>query len=151
MLEQLLFRRATINDVPSVVGLLFDDILGKTRENLEEMDQYTAQFNKIFNSDNQQSMVIEFENNVIACCELSILYSLTLNCNTRLLVEGVRVSHKLRGQGIGKWLFNEIEKFARLNGCSLIQLTTNKQRHDAHRFYDNLGYVNSHEGYKLIL
>jgi hypothetical protein len=32
-----------------------------------------------------------------------------------------------------------------------VQLTSNKQRKDAHRFYERLGFVASHEGFKLAL
>lgn len=40
---------------------------------------------------------------------------------------------------------------ARERGCALIQLTSDKQREGAHRFYVALGYAQSHEGFKLAI
>jgi GNAT superfamily N-acetyltransferase len=40
---------------------------------------------------------------------------------------------------------------ARERGCHLVQLTTDKARPDARRFYEGLGFVASHEGMKIRL
>lgn len=39
----------------------------------------------------------------------------------------------------------------RSRGATLVQLTSDKRRADAHRFYERLGYVATHEGFKLEL
>jgi GNAT superfamily N-acetyltransferase len=40
---------------------------------------------------------------------------------------------------------------ARRRGCAVVQLTSDKTRTEAHRFYERLGFVASHEGLKLAL
>ena len=40
---------------------------------------------------------------------------------------------------------------SRERGCGLVQLTSDKRRPAAHRFYEALGFEATHEGYKLEL
>ena len=149
MFDKLIFREAQIDDVHVIVELLLDDVLGKTREDISQINVYTEQFKRIAMSQTQKLFVVEFGEDIIGCCELSILYSLTLSCGTRLFVEGVRVNKNHRSHGIGAWMFDKIKLYAKESNCSLIQLTTNKIRTDAHKFYTKLGFENSHEGFKL--
>ncbi len=46
-------------------------------------------------------------------------------------------------------MMQEAMTFANKNGATMIQLTTNKLRPEAKRFYERLGFVASHEGMKL--
>lgn len=48
-------------------------------------------------------------------------------------------------------MFEYIKEQAKRKGCNMIQLTTDKQRPEALRFYESLGYVASHQGMKLKL
>jgi GNAT superfamily N-acetyltransferase len=61
------------------------------------------------------------------------------------------VRSDLRGGGIGRRLMAYAVQRARDRGCRLVQLTTDKRRTEAHRFYESLGFVASHEGMKLAL
>lgn len=70
---------------------------------------------------------------------------------TRAQIEGVRVDKQYRRKGIGEALFRHAIDSAKAYGCGLVQLTTDKKRNDAHRFYERLGFVSSHEGMKLVL
>ena len=67
------------------------------------------------------------------------------------MIEGVRVSSKLRSKGIGQSLIQEDIRRANIKGCRLVKLTTDKQRPDAIKFYEKLGFSSSHEGRKLHL
>ena len=69
----------------------------------------------------------------------------------RAQVEGVRVGRSHRGTGLGTALLGWAVEHARASGCVLVQLTSDKSRVDAQRFYERLGFVASHEGYKLAL
>jgi GNAT superfamily N-acetyltransferase len=69
----------------------------------------------------------------------------------RAQIEAVRVAAGRRGAGIGEALIRDAIARARDAGCSLVQLTTDRQRSDAHRFYERLGFVPSHIGMKLAL
>lgn len=46
-----------------------------------------------------------------------------------------------------RWAIEE----SRRRGCALMQLTTDKSRSEAHRFYERLGFAATHEGMKLTL
>jgi GNAT superfamily N-acetyltransferase len=69
----------------------------------------------------------------------------------RAQIEAVRVSSKWRNENIGEMMFKWAMDYSREQGCVLMQLTTDKQRPDAHRFYDRLGFEPTHIGYKLLL
>lgn len=68
-----------------------------------------------------------------------------------MIIEGVRVHSRTRGSGLGAALMEWAHEQARDRGVSIVQLTSDKRRGDAHRFYERLGYVASHEGFKLEL
>jgi GNAT superfamily N-acetyltransferase len=61
------------------------------------------------------------------------------------------VREDLRGRGLGHTLMEWAIEEARRRGCALVQLTSDKRRDEAHRFYGRLGFTASHEGFKLRL
>jgi GNAT superfamily N-acetyltransferase len=66
-------------------------------------------------------------------------------------VEGVRIQNNFRGDGIGTRVFEWVIQYAREKGVSILQLTSDKQRPDAIRFYEGLGFKSTNEGFKLKL
>jgi len=147
------FRRATEADLPEIVRLLADDDLGAKRENFTEPlpDCYYTAFRDIENMPNSQILLVVDDEKILGCLQLMILPGLSIQGMKRAQIEGVRVAKKYRGQKIGTSLLKEAIKIAQLAGCGLVQLTTNKQRQDAYRFYRKLGFQPSHEGMKLSL
>jgi GNAT superfamily N-acetyltransferase len=83
--------------------------------------------------------------------QLTLIPGLARGGMKRALVEAVRVRADLRGQRIGKTLMQHVEQRSKAAGCGLMQLTTDKQRLNAHRFYQRLGYQASHLGMKKKL
>ncbi|KTC81943.1 GNAT family N-acetyltransferase [Legionella cincinnatiensis] len=153
MNKNISHRKAHINDLPSIVALLFEDELGKTRENKQQaLDQrYVDAFHKIDIDPNQYLMIVENDDEIIGTCHLTIIPSLTFTGQTRMQIEAVRVSKQYRGQKIGEWMMNAAINYGRSKGASIIQLTTNKKRSRAKNFYEKLGFESSHEGMKLYL
>src|SRR5690625_1900800 len=147
------FRRATIEELPEIVRLLADDDLGATRENFIESlpERYYTAFQNIENIPGSQILIAALDGTILGCLQLMILPGLSMQGMKRAQIEGVRVSKGYRGQKIGTALIREAIKVAQLEGCGLVQLTTNKQRKDAFRFYEKLGFDPSHEGMKLTL
>jgi ribosomal protein S18 acetylase RimI-like enzyme len=96
-------------------------------------------------------MVVLAENKIIGTCHLTILPSLTYQGSTRLQIEAVRVARSYRGQKIGEWMMKQAFDYARESGARIVQLTTNKERIQAKRFYEKLGFKASHEGMKCFL
>nr|WP_141680244.1 GNAT family N-acetyltransferase [Bacillus sp. FJAT-26390] len=150
---RLNIRTATINDLEGIVRLLVDDELGVSREQYElPLPQaYIDAFSEIQKQDGN-SIVVAVENEeVIGCLQLTFIPGLARLGMKRAQIEGVRVDKQYRSKGIGEALFRYAIDIAKESGCGLVQLTTDKKRSDAHRFYDRLGFVSSHEGMKLSL
>jgi GNAT superfamily N-acetyltransferase len=146
-------RRARAEDLPSIVALLADDPLGREREYAGPVldPRYTAAFDAIERDPNQFLAVAEDDGIVIGVLQLSFIPGLTRGGMWRGQIEGVRVASTTRGGGIGRRMLEWAIAQCREHGCGLVQLTSDKQRPDAHRFYEGLGFQASHEGYKLAL
>ncbi|RMC37620.1 GNAT family N-acetyltransferase [Paracoccus alkanivorans] len=144
------FRLARREDVPTVIALLADDVLGRDRETAIS-EHYLAAFDAMQAEGNNHLIVGEAEGQVVACYQITFISGLSLSAARRAQIEGVRVAASHRGQKIGEALIGDAENRARAAGCSLMQFTTNKSRDDAHRFYDRMGFTPSHIGYKKPL
>ena len=146
----ILFREAGRADVPAIVALLADDKLGATREN-DSMGLCLAAFDRLHQEHGNTLIVGEADGRIVATYQLTVITGLSLRAARRAQIESVRVASDLRGQGIGALMFADAEARARDAGCSLIQLTMNKDRTDTARFYQRLGFTPSHIGYKREL
>jgi GNAT superfamily N-acetyltransferase len=144
-------RRAAKADLPRILALLIDDQLGATRENPDDLAPYERAFDAIDGDPAHLLVVGELNGDVVATFQLSYLPGLSRKGSWRAQIEAVRVSEVLRGQGVGALMIQWAIDQARDRGCSLVQLTTDKSRVAAHRFYERLGFVASHEGMKLKL
>jgi GNAT superfamily N-acetyltransferase len=149
----LQFREATRADLPAIIELLADDELGATRESTEggQAAVYERAFEEIAADPNNQLIVAIEGDRILGTFQLTFIANLSLQGGKRALIEGVRVKDSARGRGIGREMFLWAIEKARERGCHLLQLTSNKQRADAFRFYESLGFQASHEGFKLYL
>jgi GNAT superfamily N-acetyltransferase len=152
-MNDLTFRPARREDVPTIVKLLADDRLGSRRERYENPlpETYYTAFDKIDSNPNFELIVIEREGEVIGTLQLMYLPSISFQGGLRAQIEAVRVDERFRNQGIGQKFIEWTIARARERGCFMVQLTTNNDRADAHRFYERLGFVSSHIGMKLNL
>ena len=150
---EITYRLATESDLIEIVKMLSDDKLGISRERFELPlpKAYTEAFTRITNDPNQELTVAESTTEIVATFQLSFIQYLTYQGGIRAQIEAVRVKSDYRGQGIGKAVFEYATERARSKGAHVIQLTTDKKRPDAIRFYESLGFVDSHEGMKLNL
>lgn len=146
-------RSATIDDLGAIVNLLIEDELGSSREKTsDKLDQrYIDAFTLINSDPNQYLMVVEESSKIVATCHLTIMPSLTFTGQTRMQIEAVRVSEKLRGHKIGEWMVAQAIEYAKLRNASIVQLTTNIKRPRAKTFYERLGFESTHIGMKLYL
>ena len=153
MTENLTFRRARREDLAALVDLLHDDEMGRTREDNTRpiRREYVEAFDAILRDGNQFQLVVESAGQVVGTMQISIIPGLARLGARRGQLEGVRVHNAHRGTGVGQRMFEWAIQYCRERGCYLVQLTTDKTRTDAHRFYERLGFAASHEGYKLIL
>ncbi|MET7286781.1 GNAT family N-acetyltransferase [Streptomyces sp. NPDC005573] len=144
-------RRATEDDIPAIVAMLADDPLGALRESPDDLTPYLAAFEQLDADPNQQLVVAVREGRVIGTLQLTLIPGLSRRGASRALVEAVRVHADERGSGLGGRLVQWAIDTSRRLGCHMVQLTSDKSRTDAHRFYERLGFTASHEGFKLSL
>lgn len=153
MNTNLTFRLATIEDLPEIISMLADDVYGAQRESVTEKisDKYLSAFKKIQEDPNQELTVAEINGNKVATFQLTFIQYLNFEGALRAQVEAVRTHSDYRGQGIGTKVLNYAINRAREKDCQLIQLTSDKRRTEAIKFYEKLGFKASHEGFKLKL
>lgn len=149
----LTYRKAKIEDLEDIVFLLKQDSLGKTRESLSENldERYIKAFHEINQDPNQYLMVAEINKAIIGTCHLTLMPSLTFSGSKRMQIEAVRVHPDMRGQTIGEQMIKQAIEYGKSKGASIFQLSTNKHRADALRFYEGLSFKATHEGMKLYL
>lgn len=147
------FRQATAADVAAIVGLLADDRLGATREDasLPLDERYIAAFDAIERDPNQLLAVAERDGHIVGCLQLSFIPGLSFIGTWRGQIESVRIHSSMRGTGLGQQMIRWAVETCRERGCGLVQLSTHQSRGDAVRFYEKLGFANSHFGMKLSL
>ena len=146
----LTFRPATAEDLPAIVALLADDPLGATRERPGD-PAYAAAFAAIDASPHDQVLLAVDGAFILGTLQLTFLPGLSRTGMWRGQIESVRVAASARGHGVGRALLAHAVALCRQKGCGLVQLTTDRSRQDAHRFYASLGFVASHTGMKLKL
>lgn len=146
-------RRAGVADVAPIVSLLTADQLGATREDATaaQLEPYLRAFAAIDADPAHLLVVGTHDTAVISTMQLSFLPGMARRGAPRAQIEAVRVDSAYRGRSIGRRMMTWAIAEARRRGCALVQLTSDKRRRDAHRFYEQLGFVASHEGLKLRL
>lgn len=147
-------RRAELEDLPAIVGLLTNDPLGSSRETGTEgadLQPYRDAFRAVDDDPAQLLVVVTSVHDVVGTMQLSFIPGLARGGALRAQIEAVRVGEPYRSQGLGGAMFEWAIAEAQRRGCALVQLTTDKARTDAHRFYERLGFIASHEGFKLEL
>ncbi len=148
------FRKAKRGDIPAVVAMLADDLLGSGREatDAKDIELYLQAFDDMkAQGGNDYLLAVDAADNILGCAQLVLIPGLSRGGMKRAQIEGVRVAAEARGLGIGRRLLQEARAIAEDNGCGLIQLTSDRVRTEALRFYNSLGYEKSHWGLKLAL
>ena len=150
---KLKFREAKANDLEILVSLLANDKLGSQREDATSPvnKKYIEAFGRISRDPNNELIVADLDGKPVGMLQLTYIPYLTYVGSWRCLIEGVRIHANYRGQGLGEKMFAYAIEKARVKECILVQLTSDKQRPDAIRFYKKLGFVSTHEGFKLHL
>ncbi|KPI26967.1 GNAT family N-acetyltransferase [Streptomyces sp. NPDC059755] len=144
-------RAAVAEDIPAIVGMLADDPLGAQRESPDDLSPYLTALERLTADPNQRLVVAVREGQVVGTLQLTIIPGLSRRGSTRSIIEGVRVHADERGSGLGTRFIEWAVEESRRENCQLVQLTSDSTRTDAHRFYERLGFVASHVGFKLQL
>ncbi|MFE5588034.1 GNAT family N-acetyltransferase [Kitasatospora sp. NPDC056531] len=147
----LTIRRAGEGDLPAIVAMLADDPLGATRESPDDLTPYRTAFARIDGDPHQHLVVAERAGRVVGTLQLTVVPGLSRAGTTRTIIEAVRIHADERGSGLGTELIQWAVERSRALDADLVQLTSDATRTDAHRFYERLGFVASHIGFKLKL
>ncbi|MFE7100571.1 GNAT family N-acetyltransferase [Streptomyces erythrochromogenes] len=150
----MIFRVATRRDLPAVLALLADEDQVLDPASMPVGEEHERAFAAIESDARNEMLVLtdaQADGTVLGCLQLTYIPCLGQGGQERALVEAVRVRADRRGEGLGAELMRLAAERARGRGCGLIQLTSNKRRTAAHRFYERLGFARSHEGFKLPL
>jgi GNAT superfamily N-acetyltransferase len=150
-MTDVVIRTATANDVPGIVAMLIDDEIAAQRESPDDLSPYLRAFAAIDTDPNQLLVVAARNDELLGTLQLTIIPGLSRKGARRALVEAVRVAASARGLGLGTTLMEWAVDEARRQNCQIIQLTSDKVRVDAHRFYEGLGFAASHVGFKMQL
>ncbi len=149
----LTFRDATDADLPFIVGLIVEDTVISTNDSVADAmhADYRNALAAMTADPNNRMIVAELDGEPVGCIQLTFLPGLMRRGMWRTLVEVVHVAADHRGKGVGGEMMRWVIEESRRRGCGMVQLTSNKKRPDAHRFYERLGFARSHEGFKLYL
>ena len=152
-LPELLIREAREDDIPAIVALYAADTLGDHGDTTEAaaLPDYVRAFKRIAKSPNDSLYVAELDGEVVGVFQTTLITSITGRGGINLTVEAIQTRSDMRGQGVGAAMMGFAVDRGREAGVRMIQLTSNKARADAHRFYERLGFIESHAGFKLKL
>lgn len=151
-MNRLAYRNATAADLPLIIGLIVEDTVVPSIDDPAATDPgYAAALAAIAADPNQEMPVAELNGEPVGCFQLSYIPGLMRRGMWRGLIEAVHVRADRRNAGYGSEMKGWAIERCRERGCGLVQLTSNKARQDAHRFYARLGFSQSHEGFKLLL
>lgn len=145
-------RRATTTDADAVIALLADDPISAARGDVAsdaDRPAYTAALEEILAEPSNDLLVVELDGAIVGTLQLTSIPGMARRGARRLLVEAVRVRSDLRSSGIGSAVMRWVsDSAAPALGAAMVQLTSDAARTEAHRFYERLGYVGSHRGFK---
>lgn len=147
------FRNAVREDLDRIVEMLADDMLGKERERFEHPlpNFYIQAFEAIEADSNNELIVACLDGEIVGVQQITFTPYIARQGSWRATIEGVRTAASVRGKGIGRQMISWAIERAKERGCRMVQLTSDKQREDALRFYGQLGFKATHEGMKLQL
>jgi ribosomal protein S18 acetylase RimI-like enzyme len=152
-MTEIVVRRAQSSDLPDIVALLADDELGQSREDVSVPlnARYVDAFDALQRDPNHLMAVLVADGVVAGCLQISFIPGLSRQGMWRGQIESVRIASSRRDEGLGRRLLEWAIAECRKRECGLVQLTSDKSRLDARRFYESLGFRASHEGMKLSL
>ena len=149
----LTFRYAVAADLPFIVRLIAEDAVVPAGDLPDEPfhPRYLAAFEAIAADPQQRLVIAEIDGTAVGTLQTTHIPGIAGLGKTRCLIEAVHIAPACRSRGYGSQMIGWAVNEARRAGCGVVQLTSNKRRKDAHRFYERLGFSASHEGFKLNL
>ncbi len=154
--SQITIRRARREDVHRIASLI---MMGAPKVTMTAAEiaaeashpSYPEAFDVILANPHNALFVAEAPDGIIGTFQVTIIPGLMGRGRKRAKIESVHVAPECRGRGVGAVMMEQALAFAKERGVGLVELTSNKDRADAHRFYRRLGFDQSHEGFKKAI
>jgi GNAT superfamily N-acetyltransferase len=149
----LTFRDAAPDDLPFIIAMVVEDSVISTGDDPADASDadYLDALAAMTSDPNNRMVVAELQGKPVGTIQLTFIPGLMRRGMWRLLVEVVHIAAAHRNKGLGTEMMHWAIDQARTRNCGMVQLTSNKKRVDAHRFYERLGFLKSHEGFKYYL
>lgn len=150
---RLVIREALESDLHALIALFAADTMGGHGDTADPSayDDYLRAFRAVASSSGQTLYAAELAGEIVGTFQTIVVTSLHARGSSAMIIESVQTRSDMRGQGIGAAMINFCIDEAKSRGMRLVQLTSNAQRKDAHRFYERLGFKPSHLGFKMAL
>ena len=150
---EVIMRRAEVADLDRLMILLADDPISSSRGDVAadgDRELYRSALKSIIDDSANELLVVDGPTgDLIGTMQLTRIPGMARRGSTRLQVEAVRVRQDQRSSGIGSAMMRWVTDVAApAVGSTLVQLTSDAARADAHRFYERLGFTPSHVGFK---
>jgi len=150
-MDAVAIRSAAPGDVDRLIALLQHGALEDRKEDPSDQSAYLVALTEIQATGSSDVLVADLDGEVVGMCQLIVFRHFQRRGGLCAEVESMHVHPDFRGKGIGQQLLRASVDAAKRAGCYRVQLTSNLQRPDAHRFYERHGFVASHVGFKRLL
>lgn len=146
-------RDAVRLDIPDIVRLYAadDQELHDLSPSANAFDRYETMFDTICRDERSRLVVACDSQLVVGTYQMTFIPYLLDGGSERALIEAMFVSPDWRGKGVGSALVHHAKSLAIKRGCDMIELTCNRSRGNAHKFYTSAGFEGSHIGFKMTL
>ncbi len=150
---KIIFRKAIKADLPAIIALHEADEVGGHGDawTPENIPAYEMAMDALLADPGEHLFVAEEQGAVIGSMIATVLVELTGRGQPHILFRSIQIAPTHRSRGIGAAMMAYVEEESRQGGAVVAELTSNIKRKDAHRFYDRLGYAQSHLGFKKKL
>jgi GNAT superfamily N-acetyltransferase len=153
---EIAIRPARREDVARIAALIMHGSATETMTPAEIAAEafhpdYMRAFDEVEASPANHLFVAERAGIVLGTFQITLIPGIAARGRKRAKLESVHVAPESRGLGVGALMVAAALGFAKEHGAGLVELSSNKNRIDAHRFYRNLGFDQSHEGFKITV
>jgi GNAT superfamily N-acetyltransferase len=150
MSRSVTVRDAGVADTPRLVALIAAGSLTGDAPDTD-LAPYADAVREIADDKHSAILVAEIKARVVGMCQLTGFRHVQHRGGLCAEIESMHVDPGERATGIGGLLLEAAVDRAREWGAYRVQLTSNSQRGDAHRFYARHGFVATHVGFKRSL
>lgn len=159
---RLIIREARVTEVESIVGLIAGESLRETvagsADRRGDAGPLRGALARLNQDPNNLQLVLVLggedegkgnDTDVVGCLQVTRIPGLFRNGESRVHLEAIRIAPGHRGRGLGLRLLQAVIDNIEDTSVDGVQLMSDDRRTDAARFYERVGFVGSHRGFKM--